>query len=422
MFSSFGLVGSSLDFYLCCGTTTVLYIVYLIARSRVGSGGAGGRRIQVTLRSVERRSRSNGARKNGSTSTTSTANGSATTNGGTTVREGSAPSGSSQGSNKLPPPGQRPANKWPVIDPFTPTASKVPNAAGVHTLPPVDTWCHSPILIRSAITAPTKIDGVPCTTFSQFRINNIPIPFETKLFKGVAMIRLANLPDSPSNYFSGRNRKCQVAIQGQFKKRTRFDKCFSGQEFYQKIPGLPSKRVVDTVFSLLSSKLPPTFQQDVFADTPFFLSPLVNTVQGFAVESPENKQDVYGTEESRFTIEENTDLLGPEVPKDGEKRRKYFAVSENLEKYHFEPNLVYTFDYYQHFLDIPSLKFVVTSFLKFDISGIVGPQPLQLSMAKSMDGDGYFWNFEIWHKKLLEFHKEDVRKRRESEASEGDGE
>ncbi|GMH52103.1 hypothetical protein TrRE_jg13330, partial [Triparma retinervis] len=140
---------------------------------------------------------------------------------------------------------------------------------------------------------------------------------------------------------------------------------------------------------------------------PYFLSPLVNTVQGFAVETPSTAQDIVGSPSSKYTLVENTVLLGPSVPRDSEKRRKYFAVQENLSKHHFETDLVYTFDYYQHFLDMPTLKFVVTSFLKFDISGIVGPQPLQLSMAKSMDGEGYYWNFEIWHEKLLTFHKEE---------------
>ena len=118
---------------------------------------------------------------------------------------------------------------------------------------------------------------------------------------------------------------------------TSFDKVFSGQEFYQKIPSLPPKRVVDTVFSLLSSKLPPTFLQDVFADKPYFLSPLVNTCQGFAVEHPSEAQDVAGLEENKWAVKENTALLGEEVPRDGEKRRKFFATASNLARFHFDP-------------------------------------------------------------------------------------
>jgi hypothetical protein len=177
---------------------------------------------------------------------------------------------------------------------------------------------------------------------------------------------------------------------------------FSGQEFYDKIPSLPPKSVVNTVFSLLSSKLPPTFLQDVFSDEPYFLSPLVNTCQGFAVEKPGSQQDIAGNAENKWAIHENTELLGAEVPKDGEKRRKFFATNENLQRFHFEPDLVYSFDGYQHFMDLNSMRFVVTSFLGFDISKIIGKQPMQLSMAKNMAGEGYYWNFEVWHKTLVD--------------------
>ena len=232
-------------------------------------------------------------------------------------------------------------------------------------------------------------------------MNRVPIPFETSLFKGIAMIRVAGLPDS-GPYFAGRNRKLQVAIQGTFKSRTRFDKVFSGQEFGERIPSLPPKKVVDTVFYLLSSKLPPTFKADVFAEEPYFLSPLVNTCQGFAVERPSDKQDILGSASNKWTIKENTALLGAEVPRDGEKRRKFFATSQNLERFFFEPDLVYTFDYYQHYMDMKTMKFIVTSFLQFDVASVLGKQPMQLSMAKHMDGDGYFWNFEVWHNSLVE--------------------
>ena len=42
---------NSLDFYLCCGAMTVLYVLYLAARARVGGSGAKGADglIQITL-------------------------------------------------------------------------------------------------------------------------------------------------------------------------------------------------------------------------------------------------------------------------------------------------------------------------------------------------------------------------------------
>ena len=39
-----------------------------------------------------------------------------------------------------------------------------------------------------------------------------PIPFETSLFKGHAMIRIADISTSPADYFDGKRRKMQVCM------------------------------------------------------------------------------------------------------------------------------------------------------------------------------------------------------------------
>ena len=52
-------------------------------------------------------------------------------------------------------------------------------------------------------------------------------------------------------------------------------------------------------------------------------------------------------------------------------------------------------------MDMAMMQFVVTSFLKFNVSRIIGKQPLQLSMAKNMESGAYFWNFELWHEALV---------------------
>jgi hypothetical protein len=370
---------TSIDFYLCCLGMTALYMFYLVARSRFSSANdnnfkSKSTHCRLTLKSIQ-------------------------LEGGPGDAQSPAVKAISNHSN----------NNQPLEQAVE--ASKLPPAST--KIPPPSTWIHSPLLIRCSPLTPHKIDGIECTPTSQLRVNKIPIPFETSLFKGVAMIRIANLPDSPPSYFKGRNRKMQVAIQGSFKNRTAYDKVFSGQEFTKKIPSLPSKSVVDTVFALLSSKLPPTFLQDVFADEPYFLSPLVNTCQGFAVERKGEEQDVYGSEGNKWAVTENTELLGPEVPKNGDKRRKFFASKKNLEKYYFDPELVYTFDYYQHYMDMNSMKFVVTSFLQFDVSSILGKQPMQLSMAKNMETKGYFWNFEVWHKAIVDMENDAMKETKE---------
>jgi len=43
-------------------------------------------------------------------------------------------------------------------------------------------------------------------------INHDPFAFETPLFKGHVMIRLADLPSSSADYFEGKKRKLQVCL------------------------------------------------------------------------------------------------------------------------------------------------------------------------------------------------------------------
>ena len=66
-------------------------------------------------------------------------------------------------------------------------------------------------------------------------------------------------------------------------------------------------------------------------------------------------------------IIEDSSLLGDEVPSTSEKRRKYFAKEENLVKYFFEPNFLYTFEFYANFFVPSKYKLEVTPFFSIDL-------------------------------------------------------
>ena len=91
---------------------------------------------------------------------------------------------------------------------------------------------------------------------------------------------------------------------------------------------------------------------DLFADEPRFEHPLLAGCQHFRVDNmasldtaPTNS--LIG-EDERGEIVENTDLL-ESIPKSAESRRNFFCKKENLEKYHFETNFVYTFEFCSSF-------------------------------------------------------------------------
>jgi hypothetical protein len=85
---------------------------------------------------------------------------------------------------------------------------------GTIPLPPKSEWPDYPILVRCSEDTAMKIDLAGVSAYGALPINDAerPIPFETNLFKGVAMIRIADLKTSPLDYFTGKRRKMQVHV------------------------------------------------------------------------------------------------------------------------------------------------------------------------------------------------------------------
>ena len=114
-------------------------------------------------------------------------------------------------------------------------------------------------------------------------------------------------------------------------------------------------------------------------------------------------------------------------------RKKFFNDQKKSAEYCFQPGLTYTFEFYQHIIDVYTyqLEVGVGSSLvaesksdrssgsiarkssgwrdkltkRFDLCHYLDGQPLQV-MAKISDGgdsspSGYLWNFELWHDRLL---------------------
>jgi hypothetical protein len=72
-------------------------------------------------------------------------------------------------------------------------------------------------------------------------------------------------------------------------------------------------------------------------------------------------------ENEKGEVEEDTRLLGDEVPRDGDKRRKYFSRKKNAEQYYFEPGLLYTFDFYCNFFSPPKYSLELGPLFRPDV-------------------------------------------------------
>mmetsp|Transcript_15338 Transcript_15338/g.18107 ORF Transcript_15338/g.18107 Transcript_15338/m.18107 type:complete len:352 (+) Transcript_15338:779-1834(+) len=224
------------------------------------------------------------------------------------------------------------------------------------------------------------------------------IEFETKVFKGKAMLRFRGCPNEPTSYFEGRKRRQQWVVQGQFKHAiSAAHQVVTGYEFKRKAVNLPTKYIIKPILTLIRT-LAPTFRAEIFGGKPYFLNPFLQTVQNLDVSRPGSEPDI--TKE----FEENNKLLGGVFangePVDRIKRKSYFASDENGQQHTFDPELMYTFDFYEDRFD-PALFQLVLPFASIDITTYLDSQPLTL-MGKICDPNHpyhghYLFNFELFH-------------------------
>jgi len=260
---------------------------------------------------------------------------------------------------------------------------------------------------------------------SPLPLNGESIPFEGPYFKGIISSRVRDMDDlhdisednaetgkiSNTTYFKNRSRQFQWTVQGQFKNRTRFDHVMTGQEFERPFRNAPAVSLVKRGMNLLKSRLPDSFVCDLFSETPRFEHPLVTGCQFFRVDRVEdidseyfdnhNHCRIWGQSETGEIIEDLSLLNDPAIPKNAEKRRKYFNKKENIEKFFFEPDLVYSFDFFANFFSPARHCLELTSFFHVDLIPYFNGYPLFMAMAKDKTTGKYLWGTEMWHKRLL---------------------
>jgi hypothetical protein len=104
-------------------------------------------------------------------------------------------------------------------------------------------------------------------------------------------------------------------------------------------------------------------------------------------------------------IKEDTSLLNDDnIPKDGAGRRKFFSKQSNLSRFFFEPDMVYTFDFFSNYFS-PSTFSLEIGPMSIDLVPYFNGFPLFLSMAKDKSSGEYLWATEIWHKRLLNYQE-----------------
>lgn len=108
----------------------------------------------------------------------------------------------------------------------------------------------------------------------------------------------------------------------------------------------------------------------MFSEEPKFEHPLLAGCQSFRIDRPEDIRDensIHGVGEDGNVIEDISILNDLTVPEDSVARRKYFSKISNLEKFHFETDFIYTFDFYANFFSPARHRLELTPFLSVDL-------------------------------------------------------
>lgn len=235
-------------------------------------------------------------------------------------------------------------------------------------------------------------------------MDGTPVRVSSPLFEGVMVNRVKGMGDH--KYFDGRKRTFQWSLQVKFKRRIRFDLLVTGQDFKRPFRNLPNAGLIDKGLHLLKNRLPDVFDSRLGADEPIFEHALINGCQHFRIDDPGRSGPMFDlfTGAKDGNIVEDTSLLNdPNVPKDSEKRKRYFSKLENLQKFYYEPEYVYTFNFYANFFNMTRYSFDLTSFFRIEVAPFFNGYPVFMAMLKDKTTDEFILATEMWHRQLLEF-------------------
>jgi hypothetical protein len=168
-----------------------------------------------------------------------------------------------------------------------------------------------------------------------------------------------------------------------------------------RVKNMPPTWLVEGVLLRVARAVSPSMAVNL-RPAPKMLMPVAAGAQGMHVAQP-GEQPPLGPrvfEDCRLAMATSatTSGSGATVPV-AAARRRFFSRAENRAGRWFEPGLVYSFYFYQHFVDLGKYQLDV-AVRKFDLTRHLDGQPLQL-MMKDVDSGAYAFRLLAWHERLL---------------------
>jgi len=262
---------------------------------------------------------------------------------------------------------------------------------------------------------------------AHFRINEDtrPLPFETPLFRGRAVVRIRGADGAPTTrYFEGKRRMFSIQVEGRFLRRIRGDSVIFGAAFDHPVV-LPYGTSLG--LSLLH-RIDPAVQEDLQGPQPWAMSPLLCAMSRIGVRyAPKRRRSTSSSSsldnniEDKFfgpwayggldRLEEDSALLLPaaerrrlrsKLPWDSDARRRYFQKQKRREQVWFDPKYVYGFEFMSSRIDLTTYN--VSLAIHINMARYLNGQPLRFEARASggmMPSREALWSVEFPHKDLL---------------------
>jgi len=284
-------------------------------------------------------------------------------------------------------------------------------------IPSFDEWPQYPILVtqskRPAAKQPDlslKVDNHPDKESHNNNnnkvvcINSKPIKVDSSLFEGETFIFVQDVKTSGIGEDASKElekRRSSFTLKGRFKRRVRFSDLVIGHEFNEGIVSPPNwQRHI--ILGFLNKFFP--YLQISLGERASALAPVLVDCRRMKVsrrntascgEGRERELELHG-------VEEETTLLGgyfAQKPRTSRERMRYFKSKQNLEKFWFDPDLDYTFEFYQNNLSFTDYK-LHFGFFSVGIGRIIKGNPVQF-LIKSSSTREYLCYFQFWSARLL---------------------
>jgi len=241
-----------------------------------------------------------------------------------------------------------------------------------------------------------ELSSIPCAPSLPLNSGE-GIEFATSLFKGVAHMWVAGLPDSPGKERM-QGHQTLFTVRGRFlQEGLSHADIITGQEFDRPFQNVPGKWIINSALAMGQQLMPSSDFGDL--DTPYMLTPLI-CCGSLSLEEAE--EDVNLADMDPPQIAEDCRVLGAQFqtssgsPCKESVRKKAYGDRKKRSSTCFRTDLVYSFSFYQRYLDMTTLKFELGYGLSFDLASILNGQPFRMLCKQKSTGD-YLWNFELWH-------------------------